>query len=129
MKLIVSECLQRLKIETYICLIKPYNIMKLKLILFLTLIFSFSVFAGDTTLVRIHDQTDMTWYGNSMMNGVFLLMIVQKNIEKYIFITKWVVRQEDVQTGIIQLKYLSVIEQVKLIQHNKTVHSLQLMEM
>ena len=38
--------------------------MKLKLITLLTLIFSFSVFAGDTTLVRIHDQTDMTWYGN-----------------------------------------------------------------
>ena len=38
--------------------------MKLKLINLLTLIFSFSVFAGDTTIVRIHDQTDMTWYGN-----------------------------------------------------------------
>ena len=45
--------------------------MKLKLINLLTLIFSFSVFAGDTTIVRIHDQTDMTWYGNYDEWGVF----------------------------------------------------------
>ena len=38
--------------------------MKLKLIYLLTLVFSCSVFAGDTTVVRIHDHTDMTWYGN-----------------------------------------------------------------
>ena len=29
-----------------------------------TFIFSISLFAGDTTSVRIHDGTDMTWYGN-----------------------------------------------------------------
>ena len=37
--------------------------MKLKLLYFV-LFFSFSVYAGDTTTVRIHDHTDMTWYGN-----------------------------------------------------------------
>ena len=26
--------------------------------------FSISIFAGDTTTIRIHDHTDMTWYGN-----------------------------------------------------------------
>ena len=30
----------------------------------ITLCVTFSVFAGDTTIVRIHDHTDMTWYGN-----------------------------------------------------------------
>ena len=38
--------------------------MKLPLLSLFTLIFSISVFAGDTTTVRIHDHTDMTWYGN-----------------------------------------------------------------
>jgi len=38
--------------------------MKLKLLYLFTLILSFSTLAGDTTVVRIHDQTDMTWYGN-----------------------------------------------------------------
>ncbi len=38
--------------------------MKLKLLYLFTLIISFSTLAGDTTVVRIHDQTDMTWYGN-----------------------------------------------------------------
>ena len=38
--------------------------MKLKLICFITLLFSVSTFAGDTTTIRIHDGTDMTWYGN-----------------------------------------------------------------
>lgn len=38
----------------------------MKKILFITASFIFlnSVFAIDTTTVRIHDQTDMTWYGN-----------------------------------------------------------------
>ncbi len=30
----------------------------------IALCITFSVFAGDTTTVRIHDHTDMTWYGN-----------------------------------------------------------------
>jgi hypothetical protein len=36
---------------------------KIPLYLF-AFMFSISVFAGDTTTVRIHDHTDMTWYGN-----------------------------------------------------------------
>ena len=38
----------------------------MKKIFFITgfLIFLNSVFGIDTTTVRIHDQTDMTWYGN-----------------------------------------------------------------
>ena len=36
---------------------------KLNLIL-LIVVFTNTAFAGDTTTVRIHDQTDMTWYGN-----------------------------------------------------------------
>ena len=38
--------------------------MKNQLLTLFTLIFSLSLFAGDTTTVRIHDHTDMTWYGN-----------------------------------------------------------------
>ncbi len=38
--------------------------MKKQLLTLFTLIFSLSLFAGDTTTVRIHDHTDMTWYGN-----------------------------------------------------------------
>ena len=36
---------------------------KLNLIL-IFFAFIHNVFAGDTTTIRIHDQTDMTWYGN-----------------------------------------------------------------
>ncbi len=38
--------------------------MRTTTIYLLAFLFSISVFAGDTTTVRIHDQTDMTWYGN-----------------------------------------------------------------
>lgn len=38
--------------------------MKRVYLLFLSSIFSSIIFAGDTTTVRIHDHTDMTWYGN-----------------------------------------------------------------
>ena len=38
--------------------------MKLALLSLFTLSLSILVFAGDTTTVRIHDNTDMTWYGN-----------------------------------------------------------------
>ncbi|MBC8266934.1 MAG: T9SS type A sorting domain-containing protein [Flavobacteriales bacterium] len=38
----------------------------MKKLLLLSLLFAFAntIFAGDTTTVRIHDHTDMTWYGN-----------------------------------------------------------------
>ena len=38
--------------------------MKKLNLLLLCFAVSYSVFAGDTTTIRIHDQTDMTWYGN-----------------------------------------------------------------
>ena len=38
--------------------------MKKNYLLFLSLTIAITIFAGDTTTVRIHDQTDMTWYGN-----------------------------------------------------------------
>ena len=38
--------------------------MKKLNLLLLCFAISYSVFAGDTTTIRIHDQTDMTWYGN-----------------------------------------------------------------
>ena len=38
--------------------------MKNIYILFLSVTISSTIFAGDTTTVRIHDHTDMTWYGN-----------------------------------------------------------------
>ena len=38
--------------------------MKKIYLLFLSLTISSTIFAGDTTTVRIHDHTDMTWYGN-----------------------------------------------------------------
>ncbi|MDC0249676.1 peptide-N-glycosidase F-related protein [Flavobacteriales bacterium] len=38
--------------------------MKLVLLSLFTITFSISILAGDTTTVRIHDHTDMTWYGD-----------------------------------------------------------------
>ncbi len=38
--------------------------MKKIYLLILILTISSTIFAGDTTTVRIHDHTDMTWYGN-----------------------------------------------------------------
>lgn len=38
--------------------------MKKIYLLFLSLTIANTIFAGDTTTVRIHDHTDMTWYGN-----------------------------------------------------------------
>jgi hypothetical protein len=38
--------------------------MKKIYLLFLSLTFVSTIFAGDTTTIRIHDHTDMTWYGN-----------------------------------------------------------------
>ena len=38
--------------------------MKKIYLLFLNLTIASTIFAGDTTTVRIHDHTDMTWYGN-----------------------------------------------------------------
>ena len=38
--------------------------MKTKLLSLFTLLFCITLFAGDTTTVRIHDHTDMTWNGN-----------------------------------------------------------------
>ena len=38
--------------------------MKTTTLYLFAFMFSISVFAGDTTTVRIHDHTDMTWYGN-----------------------------------------------------------------
>ena len=38
--------------------------MKKIYLLFLSITISSTIFAGDTTTVRIHDHTDMTWYGN-----------------------------------------------------------------
>ena len=38
--------------------------MKKIYLLFLSLGIASTIFAGDTTTVRIHDHTDMTWYGN-----------------------------------------------------------------
>ena len=38
--------------------------MKNIYLLFLSVTISSTIFAGDTTTVRIHDHTDMTWYGN-----------------------------------------------------------------
>lgn len=38
--------------------------MKKIYLLFLSLGITSTIFAGDTTTVRIHDHTDMTWYGN-----------------------------------------------------------------
>ena len=38
--------------------------MKTNYLFLLLFAFSCNVFATDTTTVRIHDHTDMTWYGN-----------------------------------------------------------------
>ena len=38
--------------------------MKSTLLTLFAILFSISLFASDTTTVRIHDHTDMTWYGN-----------------------------------------------------------------
>ena len=38
--------------------------MKTTTLYLFAFMFTISVFAGDTTTVRIHDHTDMTWYGN-----------------------------------------------------------------
>ena len=38
--------------------------MKTILLSLFTLLFCLTLFAGDTTIVRIHDHTDMTWNGN-----------------------------------------------------------------
>jgi len=38
--------------------------MKTVLLSLLTVLFCITLFAGDTTIVRIHDHTDMTWNGN-----------------------------------------------------------------
>ncbi len=38
--------------------------MKTTILYLFAFMFSISVFAGDTTTVRIHNHTDMTWYGN-----------------------------------------------------------------
>ncbi len=44
--------------------------MKRVLLLVLT-IFTLNTFASDTTIIRVHDATDMTWYGNYDEWGVF----------------------------------------------------------
>ncbi|MBT6808704.1 MAG: hypothetical protein HOA52_04365, partial [Flavobacteriales bacterium] len=44
--------------------------MKKVLLLVLT-IFTLNTFASDTTIIRVHDATDMTWYGNYDEWGVF----------------------------------------------------------
>ena len=41
------------------------------LLLVITLIATINSFAGDTTNIRVHDHTDMTWYGNYNEWGVF----------------------------------------------------------
>ena len=38
--------------------------MKIKLLSLFASLFCITLIAGDTTTVRIHDHTDMTWYGN-----------------------------------------------------------------
>ena len=38
--------------------------MKRTLLSLFTTLFCLTLFAGDTTTIRIHDHTDMTWYGN-----------------------------------------------------------------
>ena len=38
--------------------------MKTKLLSLFSTLFCITLIAGDTTTVRIHDHTDMTWYGN-----------------------------------------------------------------
>ncbi|MAU36126.1 MAG: hypothetical protein CMD14_01995 [Flavobacteriales bacterium] len=38
--------------------------MKKKYLIILLFAFTFNAFSSDTTIVRIHDRTDMTWYGN-----------------------------------------------------------------
>ena len=38
--------------------------MKTKLLSLFSILFCITLIAGDTTTVRIHDHTDMTWYGN-----------------------------------------------------------------
>jgi hypothetical protein len=38
--------------------------MKITLLSLFIILFSISALAGDTTTIRIHDHTDMTWYGN-----------------------------------------------------------------
>ena len=38
--------------------------MKQIYFLFLIFVYTNNIYATDTTTVRIHDNTDMTWYGN-----------------------------------------------------------------
>ena len=38
--------------------------MKKKYLIILLFAFAHNAFSSDTTIVRIHDHTDMTWYGN-----------------------------------------------------------------
>ena len=38
--------------------------MKRTLLFLFTTLFCLTLFAGDTTTIRIHDHTDMIWYGN-----------------------------------------------------------------
>jgi len=42
-----------------------------KLLLLVLTIFTLNTFAADTTIIRVHDATDMTWYGNYDEWGVF----------------------------------------------------------
>ncbi len=44
-----------------------------KLLLIVLTIFTLNIFASDTTIIRVHDATDMTWYGNYDEWGVFLM--------------------------------------------------------
>ena len=44
--------------------------MKKSYLILLLFVFSFEAFSSDTTRVRIHDHTDMTWYGNYNEWGV-----------------------------------------------------------
>ena len=45
--------------------------MMKNLLFAITLIATFNSIAGDTTNIRVHDETDMTWYGNYDEWGVF----------------------------------------------------------
>ena len=69
---------------------------------YLTILFCIiilNVFSGDTTKIRVHDATDMTWYG-IMMSGDYSQMDL-KLTEKYIYIIQWAALLTDVQIGII----------------------------
>ena len=47
--------------------------MKKYYLALLSISLTFIAFSQDTTIVRIHDNTDMTWYGNYDEWGVLLM--------------------------------------------------------